>query len=135
MPRVVFDANVWVSAALKPDSLLSYAVHLAETEAVESVTSAALLDQVLRALTRIRIPEARFRDAVSLIYQTSEFVEPTFRLAVIIAKESDNRVLECAVAGEVDYIVTGDRKHLLRLGEYEGIPIISPREFVETVGS
>jgi putative PIN family toxin of toxin-antitoxin system len=135
MLRAVFDANVWVSATLKPDSLLGYAAHMAETEAVESATSAAIVDQVRRALIRLRIPEAQIRYAVSLIYQNSELVEPTFRLAVIAAKESDNRVLECAVAGKVDFIVTGDRKHLLPLGKYEGIPIISPREFVETAGT
>ncbi|MGH2559825.1 MAG: putative toxin-antitoxin system toxin component, PIN family [Thermomicrobiales bacterium] len=116
MPRVVFDANVWVSAALKPDSMIGRVVQMAETEAVESITSRALLDQVLRALKRIQIPEEQFRAAESLIFRSSTFVEPTFRLAVITAKESDNRVLECAVAGQVDFIVTGDRKHLLRLG-------------------
>jgi len=40
-------------------------------------------------------------------------------------------VLECAVAGQVDAIVTGDRKHLLSLRRYAGIPILSPSDFLE----
>ena len=52
------------------------------------------------------------------------------RVAVIQDKESDNRVLECAVAGAVDAIVTGDRKHLLPLRRYADIPILSPSDFL-----
>lgn len=46
----------------------------------------------------------------------------------ILADEPDNRVLEAAIAGGADYIVTGDR-HLLDLNEYEGIEIITPARF------
>lgn len=60
----------------------------------------------------------------------SELVAPTFPLDVIAAKPSDNRVLECPVAGRADSVVTGDRKHLLSLGSYRGIPIVSPRHFL-----
>ena len=45
--------------------------------------------------------------------------------------ESDNRVLEAAVSAEVDYIVSGD-EHLLTLGSFQGIPILTPAEFVRT---
>jgi predicted nucleic acid-binding protein len=41
--------------------------------------------------------------------------------------------LEAALAAEADYIVSGDKKHLLALKEYEGIPILSPAEFLRKV--
>jgi len=44
-------------------------------------------------------------------------------LHVIEDDPDDNRVLECAIKGRADYIVTGDR-HLLRLGSYEAIAIV-----------
>ncbi|HEY7034570.1 MAG TPA: ribbon-helix-helix protein, CopG family [Thermomicrobiales bacterium] len=47
-------------------------------------------------------------------------------------QESDNRILECAVAGAVDAIVTGDRRRLLPLRHYAGIPIMSPSAFLES---
>jgi predicted nucleic acid-binding protein len=40
-------------------------------------------------------------------------------------------VLECALAGEADYLVTGDKKHLLPLRQFRGIRIISPAEFLK----
>jgi predicted nucleic acid-binding protein len=41
-----------------------------------------------------------------------------------------NRVLECALAAQATVIVTGDRRHLLPLGSYEGIDILTPAHFL-----
>jgi predicted nucleic acid-binding protein len=72
-------------------------------------------------------------DAEQEMRALSQLVLPRVRLAVVTAKESDNRVLECAVEGQADVIVTGDRKHLLPLGSYAGIPIITPRDFLTSI--
>ncbi|GFN22394.1 hypothetical protein TAMC210_07100 [Thermanaeromonas sp. C210] len=57
---------------------------------------------------------------------------PHVEINVIKADPSDNRFLECIKAGKPDCLISGD-SHLLALGEYEGIPIITPREFLETL--
>lgn len=44
---------------------------------------------------------------------------------------ADNAILACAIDGKADVIVTGDKKHLLSLDEFQGIPIITPRQFVD----
>lgn len=46
---------------------------------------------------------------------------------------SDNRVLECALAAEADWIVSGDH-HLLELERFEGIPIVSASQLLELLG-
>lgn len=56
-------------------------------------------------------------------------VEPAHRLDVS-RDADDNRVLEAAVAGSADYIVTGDRD-LLELGSHAGIRIVTPADFVK----
>ena len=43
----------------------------------------------------------------------------------------DHRILECAVAARVDYIITGDKRHLQALKHFRGIQIVSPREFLD----
>jgi len=55
----------------------------------------------------------------------SENIKPGNKLNVIKERESDNRVLECAVCGNANLIVSGD-KHLLKLKKYENIPIVRP---------
>ena len=56
-------------------------------------------------------------------------VEPQVRLEVVERNATDNKFLECALAGEADFIVSGDR-HLLSLQEYEGIRILKISQFV-----
>jgi len=46
---------------------------------------------------------------------------------------ADNMVLECALEGQVDYIVSGDTRHLQPLGSFEDIPILSPADFIVRV--
>ena len=61
----------------------------------------------------------------------ANLVDPDFELNAVTDDPDDNRVLECAVAGNADLIVSGDR-HLLRIGSYTGIAIVSVRQFIET---
>ncbi len=61
-------------------------------------------------------------------------MNPTVALSVIKEDPDDNRVLECAAAGNADYVVSGDRR-LLKLGAYERIPIITARQFMDTIES
>lgn len=59
----------------------------------------------------------------------AEFVGKKSKISTIIADPTDNVFLECAVDGEADYIISGD-KHLLDLGMYNGVQIIRAREFL-----
>lgn len=121
MFRTTLDTNVLVSAygfGGRPAELW-YAVLDGR---VRAVTSVPLLTELADKLYSVcGFDDARVRAAIAQIVRVGEVVEPAERIAVI-ADEADNRVLECAVAGTVDLIVTGDR-HLLDLGEYGGIPI------------
>ena len=60
-------------------------------------------------------------------------IVPRFVLDVIQDDPDDNRILECAVEGKADVIVSGDRT-LLRLKSYDGIPIVRPIDFLRTLG-
>jgi uncharacterized protein len=69
---------------------------------------------------------------VKLIGRAAEVAQPAERLHVI-QDDPDNRVLECAVAGRANRIVSGDR-HLLRLREHAGISIVRTVDFLRTLG-
>jgi len=132
--RVLYDANIWVSAVAYPGSVPDQAILLGRSALVQFIISEPLIAQIRRTLLGPRFGHSMtaVRNTELSIRALSEVITPTVTLSVITTKESDNRVLECAVAGGADVIVTGDRKHLLRLEQYQGIPIISPRDFVES---
>ncbi len=58
-------------------------------------------------------------------------VHPQTRLTVIKRKDDDNRILECGVEAKADYIVSGDKRHILPLKGFQGIKIVSPAEFLQ----
>ena len=131
MSRIVLDTNVYISALLfggLPGSVLD----LAFLRAFTLILSAALLDELdekLQAKFEMTMEDAAFLRA--RLETVAEIVEPEEVLDVIAEDPDDNRVLECAVKGRADLIVSGDR-HLLKLGSYQGIAIVTVRQFLES---
>ena len=95
-----------------------------------------MLNMLDRRFQPIDIAEPSQSDALAIrarLEDNATVVDPDFELNAVPDDPDDNRVLECAVAGKADFIVSGDR-HLLRLGNYEEIAIVTVRQFLETAG-
>lgn len=122
--RVVFDSNVLLAALLFPEGRAASAVENILRGRDDLVLSPPILREVLPVLARkfSRDREELSRVAV-VLGEMGEIVDPSLRLAVF-GDEADNRILECAVEGKADAIVTGD-KAMLALGEYQGIRLIA----------
>lgn len=132
MILVVADTNVFISALMfggLPGSFLD----LAFMRSFLLVTSPALLEELDE---KLRLKFEVSQDDADLIRGRLEavafVVKPDMILDVVAEDPDDNRVLECAVAGKADYIVSGDR-HLQKLGSYRGVPILTVRQFMEAI--
>jgi len=127
--RVVFDTNIFISALTLPGGRAEAAVLRIIDGDDTLVISHKIIDEVLTVLARkfSRDAEALSRVAVNLA-GIGEIVRPAERLNVL-DDESDNRILECAVAGNAGAIVTGD-KAMLMLKKYRHIRIIPLSEFL-----
>jgi putative PIN family toxin of toxin-antitoxin system len=131
-PRVVLDSNVIVSGvgwSGPPARILDAALD----GRLVLVTSPPLLAELRRVLCYPKLARviAGAQQLVDLLEASSVVVLPTRALAVV-SDESDNRVLEAAVEGAADYIVSGD-DHLLALGTFQRMPVLAPGEFVTSV--
>lgn len=129
--RVVFDTNIFISAFAIPKSQAEKAVlKIIEGEDVLFI-SKPVLDEILTVLAS---KFHRDREAIShtalYISSLATLVNPAKRLH-ILQDEPDNRIIECALCGKADAVVTGD-KAMLKLKEYEGIRIMGLREYLET---
>lgn len=128
--KVVFDTNVLVSALVFPGGRGEQALQRILEERDELLLSKAILDELLGVLARKFARDAEeLARAALLLGDVATVVKPARRLKVL-KDDPDNRVLECATAGAAALIVTGDRE-LLELKEYEGVRIVSLREYVE----
>lgn len=134
--RVVLDANVFVSAILSPKGATGTVLRAWRDGRFLLVISPAILNEIGRVLAYPKIKK-RHGWNPSMIQYFLDHVEavgiltfPDVTLTVIQQDLSDNRYFECAVEGEADVIVSGDH-HLLDLGMYDGIPIITVNTFVK----
>lgn len=131
--RVILDANVWVSGFLFPGGTPSLLVDMVTSREILSFHSEALVEEVLRNVRKVGKSETDVRNAWLVMRQFSTLTKPDIVVTQIAYKDSDNRILECAVAANADLIISGDKRHLLSLGSYEGVPILSPRDAYERI--
>lgn len=129
MKRVVFDTNVYISALLFsgiPRKLL----RKADIGVFQLIVSKQILAEVHGVLqVKFDYETEQLEIIKNLLLSMSLIVEPKKKVNRITVDLPDNRILECAEEGNADYIVSGD-KHLLRLGKYKKIKIISPSEYI-----
>ncbi|MCB9477897.1 MAG: putative toxin-antitoxin system toxin component, PIN family [Deltaproteobacteria bacterium] len=139
MIKVVLDTNVLISALLTPGGNAARIVQLIDNVGLVAVTSDELLaefrrvrnyQKVVRLFERAGIePEAVEEFVTRIASESIVIVHPAIADGVH-ADPTDNKFLACAVAAEASFIISGDR-HLLELDAYEGIPIVTPTEFLE----
>ena len=136
MERVVLDTNVYVSHLLAPVGLPARIFSHWRALAFQLIVSPAILAEVRHTLgyARIRrkyaITDAMVERLIDLLEHDAILVSGSADVAGAIPDDPDDEeILACAVDGRADLSVSGDR-HLLALGAFRGIPILSPRDFL-----
>jgi putative PIN family toxin of toxin-antitoxin system len=134
--RAVLDANVYVSAAVRPEGPPGQIIkRFLRDGAFEIVLSHAIVEEVLRALNYPKVrkyirsgldPELWFEDIVVL----SQLVAGDHELAGASKDPDDDKYLAAAIEGRARFVVAGD-SDLLDLKEYDSIRIVSPRAFLD----
>ncbi len=128
--RVVFDTNILVSALVFPGGQGEAALRRIIGETDQLALSRPILDELLDVLGRKFARDAEELAHVAVfISDLAMIVTPKRRLRVV-KDEPDNRIIECAVAGRADGIVTGD-KALLALKRYGNTRILTLRDYLE----
>jgi len=128
--KVVLDTNVFVSGAFFSGPPYQILQAWRDGE-IQILLSPAILEEYHRVMLEL---SARFSGIespplVDFLAVHSEIVLPPPLPPVIRDDPSDNKFLECALAGKAACIVSGDR-HLLSLSQFKGITILKPRDFM-----
>ena len=130
--RVVLDTNVLVSALLFTGTS-SELVPLWQRNAITVLLSRPILEEYLRVLSypKFELSEEEIKGLIEEeLLPYVEAIKPRSRLRVVKRDPSDDKFLECAVAGKAGIIISGD-KDLLSLGRYRRIQILSPTQFFD----
>ena len=138
MLRVVLDANVYVSALIRPQGPPGRIIMRFLENAFEIVLSPAIVEETVRAFAYPRVrkyihaavdPELWFEDVILL----AQFVAGDYELGGVSVDADDDKYFAAAIEGSATMIVTGD-PHLLTIKEFQGIRIVRPRVFLDLLG-
>lgn len=139
MIRAVLDANLFVSSLIEPRGNPARIFReLIENQSFELVLSLPILEEIRRVLKYPRLRKHLASDPEEIeeyllsLGLIAGLVEGKRQLQAIEEDPEDDKYLACALEANADYIVSGD-EHLLAIGEFERIKIVSPQEFVKII--
>ena len=132
--KVIFDANILISFLLTRGETISKILNYWQENKFEVVATDEILIEIKLVLERFVAAKLIIKgSALALLERLEREAEifPSFSIVTISPNKKDNRYLAAAKDGKADYLVTGDKKHLLSLKQFEQTKIISPSEFIE----
>ena len=131
--RVVLDTNVIISALNFPGNE-RLVLELALRGRFEFFLSLFILEEVAGVLVRkFGWDEVRTAEAIRVIENAATVIAPPRLPEVIEGGHPDNLVLDCAAAASAEYLITGDRRHLLPLGDHQGTRIVNAPRFLSVL--
>jgi putative PIN family toxin of toxin-antitoxin system len=129
--KIVIDTNVFISAFGwdgKPEAVLSL---MEQRKVVNYITNDIYAElQRVVAYPKLKFSSALQVNILEFVFSWSRFVQPKEPVAVIVDDPDDDKFLACAVAANASAIISGD-PHLLGLGSYRNIPIMTPAQFLK----
>lgn len=134
--KAVVNTNIFVSGIISPIGSPRQIIIAAKDRKFDLITSASINEEILEVLHRPHIyekyhlTEQIIDDICALLYEGSLIVEGLYSIKLESPDPKDDKFLATALEGKADYIVSGD-PHLLNLGWYHNIEIITARRFLD----
>lgn len=131
--KAVIDTNVFISGLnfIKYESEILDLFMKGEIEVYISPFILREIERILRK--KFKWGKDQIRQTLNKIKRKAILVSPKVRVSIIKEKDDDNRILECALEGKVQYIISGDERHLIPLREFKGIKILPASEFLKLI--
>lgn len=130
-PKVVFDTNIFISAIIFGGNP-RVCLEMARQGTIRLYTTRAILLELATKLhKKFQWSQEEVEEVIVGISKFATIVSPEAVVELIKTDPPDNRVFEAAKDSAADFIISGDRKHLLSLREFERIKILSAGEFIK----
>lgn len=131
MLKVVLDTNVLISATIRRGNQFRL-LELGRLNQIQIIISPQILKEVEEVLNRpkFNLSQNEIEETLNEIKDITRIVEPSEKVDIVKEDPDDNAIIECALAGKADYIISGDGD-LLNLKEYKGIKIRNYQDFIQ----
>ena len=129
---VVLDTNIFISAVFwegKPYAIVKNAIN----QDIIVFISNYIIEEIRKVLVRdFNLEKQEIDDIVNAVLYFTHLIEPRGAVTFIKDDPKDDKILDCAIACNAEFIVSQDN-HLLNLKTFRGIRIVSPEEFLKTL--
>lgn len=133
LKKVVFDTNVLISAFVFPEGTVRELIDLSIKKKISIYVSNSIIFEYCNVLdSKFNWTKEEIKENIKFIGKIVEIIDTDIKVDVIKEDETDNKIIECAVAADVNAIISGD-KHLLNIKKYKNIPILKPADFLKKV--
>jgi putative PIN family toxin of toxin-antitoxin system len=134
-PKVIFDTNIIISAIIFGGNP-GICFEMARAGEVQLFTSKALLLELAAKLNKkFKWTQNDIEEVIIGISKFAEIINPKEEIDLIKKDPSDNKILEVAREVKADFIISGDKRHILPLGVFEGTKILTATDFIEQISS
>ena len=123
--KIVLDTNILVAAYFNPHSFSAKILELADKNTIQIYWSIPLYKEAKQILGFL--PPKDRKKILARVFKPEFRVSTLPRIEVVKEDPEDNKILACALGGKVDLVVSNDR-HLLEIGEIQGVKILSSKE-------
>jgi putative PIN family toxin of toxin-antitoxin system len=138
VPRVVLDTNTIISGMIAPTGAPAAVLRAWLANKFVLVTSPALIDEFTLVARRPHLQEKygltddRIKEMAFLLWARAMVTPGNFEVKAVEADPDDDKFLACALEGQAEYIVSGDR-HLLNLKEYQRVRMVAASDLLRTL--
>jgi len=137
MLKAVIDTNILVSAVLSKNGTPAKILEVWRKRSFLLAINEAAMQEAQRVLNdlgstgKYNLPSNEISELLQLLRKEAQFVPGQITVAGIIPQDTtDENFLSIALEANADVIISGD-KHLLNLGKFKNIPILTPRQFLD----
>jgi putative PIN family toxin of toxin-antitoxin system len=138
MFKIVLDTNILVSALINPHGSPAQIIDYVFENRIRLFISPSIVAELGRVLSypklikRHGLGKEKLKEFISDLLSIMLLIQGEETIKVITKDPSDNKYLSCALNAKADFIISGD-VHLLKLGEYRGIQIVTAAQFLDTM--
>lgn len=134
MIKAVLDTNIYLSGLIFPGSSPEKVLSSGRNRQIIIYISPFILREIRNILlTKFEFSEDYAKKIVDEILKFTILIRPIAKINIIKDNRDDNYILECAVAAKADFLVSGDKKHILRLKKIKDTKIVSAKEFLTII--
>lgn len=131
LTKAVIDTNIFISGILNDKGAPAKLINHWQNRLFDIVISPAIQEEYKKVFSYINLPSLKVEKVLRLLQKTA-IIAKTSEIVLACRDSSDNKFIECAIAGNAKFLVTKNLKHFPK--KYKNVKVVSVNNFLNAIG-